>query len=375
MPVKSRTVLLYTDSKSETLSVVAVWQAQISKSLQKIYASVNKFGKVIVSSDQYDFAIQKRKDRRAQIIVALPNKNMNNMTLTFQKRISTKLTSIYGCSLLPGDRMKRKDRQAQIMIAFPTRNIDNLTLKLQKRINTGLSNVHSCSLLPGDRMIFSSSSQHKIKVLKSDGSKDFQIKKIGPTFNVIFSGDDSIAVTSGCSNQINIFDLKKHKLKKSITVNSYNAGLVYKDGHLIYCARQKGIQMISLNDETITNISDTELPDFPYITALGDKLYYTHYRNHSVTCCDYHGNTLWTFCERNVLMSPLSISVDNDGNVYVAGFDTNNVVVISPDGQHFRQLLSSENGLRLLWVLHYDKSTNKLLVANRSNKAFLFDIK
>ncbi|CAG2208908.1 unnamed protein product [Mytilus edulis] len=262
------------------------------------------------------------------------------------------------------------------MIAFPTRNIDNLTLKLQKRINTaGLSNVHSCSLLPGDKMVFSSSSQHKIKVLKSDGSKDFQIKKIGPTFNVVFSGDDSIAVTSGCSNQINIIDLKKHKLKKSITVNSYNSGLVYKDGHLIYCARQKGIQMISLNDETITNVSKTKLPDFAYVAALGDKLYYTHYRNHSVTCCDYHGNTLWTFCDRNVLMSPLSISVDNDGNVYVAGFDTNNVVVISPDGQHYIQLLSSENGLRLLWAIHYDKSTNKLLVANRSNEAFLFDIK
>ncbi|CAG2236281.1 unnamed protein product [Mytilus edulis] len=284
---------------------------QINKSLQEISAIVQNFGEINVSSDPCDFPIQ-----------------------------------------------KRKDRQAQIMVTFPTRNIDNLTLKLQKRINTaGLSNVHSCSLLPGDKMVFSSSSQQKIKVLKSDGSKDFQIKKIGPTFNVVFSGDDSIAVTSGCSNQINIIDLKKHKLKKSITVNSYNSGL-----------------MISLNDETITNVSKTKLPDFAYVAALGDKLYYTHYRNHSVTCCDYHGNTLWTFCDRNVLMSPLSISVDNDGNVYVAGFDSNNVVVISPDGQHYRQLLSSEDGLRLLWALHYDKSTNKLLVANRPNEAFLFAI-
>ncbi|CAC5386605.1 unnamed protein product [Mytilus coruscus] len=302
---------------------------QINKSLQQISAIVQKFGEIIVSSDPCDFSIQ-----------------------------------------------KRKDRQAQIMLAFPTRNIDNLTLKLQKRINTaGLSNVHSCALLPGDRMVFSCTKQHKIKVFKSDGSKDFQIKKIGPTFNVVFIGDDSIAVTSGYTYQINIIDLKKHKLKKSIQVDSYNSGVVYKDGHLIYCAGSKGLQTISLNDETITNVSNSELRDYAYVTALGDKLFYTDYRNHSVTCCDYHGNILWTFYDPSVLMSPLGISVDNDGNVYVAGNYTNNVVIISPDGQRYRQLLSSDDGLRNPWSLDYDKSTNELLVANRFNEAFLFDIK
>jgi hypothetical protein len=37
--------------------------------------------------------------------------------------------------------------------------------------------------------------------------------------------------------------------------------------------------------------------------------------------------------------------VDNDGNVYVVGCNTNNVVVISPDGQDHNQLLSSKDGL------------------------------
>ncbi|XP_071134688.1 uncharacterized protein [Mytilus edulis] len=302
---------------------------QINKSLQEISAIVQNVGEINVSSDPCDFPIQ-----------------------------------------------KRKDRLTQIMVTFPTRNIDNLTLKLQKRINTaGLSNVHSCALLPGDKMVFSCTKQYKIKVFKSDGSKDFQIKKIGPTFNVVLIGDDSIAVTSGFTNQINIIDLKKHKLKKSIQIDSYNSGVVYKDGHLIYCAGSKGLQMIRLNDETITNVSNSELRDYAYVTALGDKLFYTDYRYHRATCCDNHGIILWTFDDSSVLMSPLGISVDNDGNVYVAGNYTHNVVIISPDGQRYRQLLSSDNGLKNPWGLHYDTSTNKLLVANRFNEAFLFDIK
>ncbi|CAC5364545.1 unnamed protein product [Mytilus coruscus] len=301
---------------------------QINKSLHQITASVQKFGEINVSSVRRDLSIQ-----------------------------------------------KRKDRQAQIMVALPTRNIDNLTLKLQKSINTTLSDVYGCSLLPDDRMVFSFYSDDKIRVLKSDESKDFEIKTIGQTFDVVFIGDDSIAVTSGDSDQINIIDLKKQKLKKSIKINSYNYGVVYKDGHLIYCAEEKGLQMINLNDETITNITNTKLPDFAYVAAFGDKLFYTNNTNDSVTCCDYHGNILWTFRDKSVLLTPVGISVDNDGHVFVVGYDTHNVVVISPNGQRYRQLLSIENRLKYPGALHYDTSTNELLVANSSNDAFLYDVK
>ncbi|XP_052087863.1 uncharacterized protein LOC127724900 [Mytilus californianus] len=237
---------------SDTTNQINI-SCQINKSLQQITASVQKFGEINVSSDQCDFSIQ-----------------------------------------------KRKDRQSQIMVALPTRNIKNLSLTLQKRINTELSEVYGCSLLPGDMMVFSSSFDDRIRVLKSDGSKDFEIKTIRQTFDVVFIGNDSIAVTSSNSNQISIIDLKKQKLKKSIKVNSYNGGVVYNDGHLIYCAREKGIQMISLCDETVTNITNTKLTEYSYVTKFGDKLFYTNSDNDSVTCCDYHGNILWTFCDTSV---------------------------------------------------------------------------
>jgi DNA-binding beta-propeller fold protein YncE len=56
-----------------------------------------------------------------------------------------------------------------------------------------------------------------------------------------------------------------------------------------------------------------------------------------VTCCDLHGTTQWKFNDEHVLQGPRGITVDNDGNVYVAGRRSNNVVVISPDGQRHRQ--------------------------------------
>jgi DNA-binding beta-propeller fold protein YncE len=60
--------------------------------------------------------------------------------------------------------------------------------------------------------------------------------------------------------------------------------------------------------------------------------------------------------------------------VYVAGRSSNNVVVFSPDGQRHRQVLSSENGSLQPTVLDFDKSTNRLLVVNESDYAFMFDV-
>jgi DNA-binding beta-propeller fold protein YncE len=111
-----------------------------------------------------------------------------------------------------------------------------------------------------------------------------------------------------------------------------------------------------------------------YVAISGDKLYYANCDTHTVTCCDLHGKTQWEFNDESVLRSPLGISVDNDGNVFVVGYDSQNVVVISPDGQRHRQLLSSSDGQVNLRILDYDKSTKSLLVVSESKYAFLFDV-
>jgi hypothetical protein len=53
------------------------------------------------------------------------------------------------------------------------------------------------------------------------------------------------------------------------------------------------------------------------------------------------------------------------------GCNSNNVVVISPDGQRHRQLLYFKDGLVLSCVLDYG---NMLFVVNNSTAAFLFDV-
>lgn len=163
------------------------------------------------------------------------------------------------------------------MEALQTRNIENLTLTLDKHINTKLYDVRGCTLLPDGGIVFSAFAEGKVAILKYDDKelKDFKINKIGRmrTCDVIFIGNDSIAVTSGDSYEINIIDIKNNKLKETIKLKSFNYGVAYKDGQLIYSAREKGLQAISLSDKSITDITNIRLPGFAYVTIFGDKLF------------------------------------------------------------------------------------------------------
>ena len=131
--------------------------------------------------------------------------------------------------------------------------------------------------------------------------------------------------------------------------------------------------MFNLNDKSISNVINSDMSGVYYVATSGDKLYYTNTNTHFVTCCDLHGTTQWKFKNERVLRGPLGVCIDNDGNVFVVGYHSDNVVVISPDGQRHRQLLSSKDGLRSPRVLDYDKYTNRLLVVNNSSIALLFD--
>ena len=64
-----------------------------------------------------------------------------------------------------------------------------------------------------------------------------------------------------------------------------------------------------------------------------------------------------------------------EGCVYVAGYYSNNVIVLSPNGSQHTVLLSSQDGLEAPTGIDYDRSTNQLLVAKKSDKAFLYSIK
>ncbi|CAC5397247.1 unnamed protein product [Mytilus coruscus] len=98
-----------------------------------------------------------------------------------------------------------------------------------------------------------------------------------------------------------------------------------------------------------------------YVATFRDNIYHTNNETNTVTCYNLQGKIQWTFHNKSVLKSPLGIDVDNDGNVYVVGFRSINVVVISPDGQRYREILTASDSLSSPNSLHFSRSNNQLV--------------
>ena len=278
--------------------------------------------------------------------------------------------------------IRRKDKEAQMMVAelSPPMSVENIQLNLKQKINTKVSNIRGCSLLPDGRMVFSCIGSSTVRFINKEGKEIFQIGKYKTgtgTFDTVYIKDNnSVAVSSGGGGKrcITIIDIESKEVKTIISMATDIHGMAVRGRTIYFCAEDKGLKMLNLSDKSVGDIISSSMSVVDYVATSGDKLYYTTFSASAVTCCDLHGTTQWEFKDYRVLRSPAGISVDNDGNVYVVGFDSNNVVVISHDGQRHRQLLSSKDGMSYPFVLDYDKSTNRLLVVNQMSTAFLFDV-
>ena len=171
-----------------------------------------------------------------------------------------------------------------------------------------------------------------------------------------------------------MLDIENKEVIITISMDTNIYGMAVRGRTIYCCTGNKGLKMLNLSVKSVSDIINSDMSHIYCLATSGDKLYYANSNSHTVTCCDLHGTTQWEFEDERVLQGSRGISVDNDGNVYVVGCSSNNVVVISPDGQHHRQVLYAGDGLMNSRVLDYDKATNRLLVVNKSESAFLFEV-
>ena len=329
------------------------------------------------------------QDTCLQSIVSSESLNQTKLTYKIDTGLKNLTTSIQKFAEVVAESkpcemtfVRQKDKQAQMMVAAlsPPVSVQNIQLNLKQKINIKGTNIRGCSLLPDGRMVFSCYSSDIVRFINKEGIELFQIGKDktgSGTYDTVYIKDtNSIAVSSGGGGKscIAIIDIESEKVMTTIPMDTNIYGMAVRGRTIYYCTSGKGLKMLNLSDTSVSDIISSCMSCVYYVATFGDKLYYTNTNTNTVTCCDLHGTTQWEFKDTRVLHCPVGISVDNDGNVYVVGRQSNIVMVIFPDGQRHRQLLSSKDGLVSPRVLDYDRSTNRLLVVNQNSTAFLFDV-
>ena len=382
---------LKTEETRELMASLNKTQQELTQ-YQTNKVSINKY-----ASDLQTYIVVKKIEKGVEthdtFLQSLSNsENINQTKLSY--RIDTDLKTITTSIQKFGEVVvesipceltftRTKNRQAQMMVAeiSPPLSVDNIQLKLKQTININGRNIRGCSLLPDGRMVLSCYGTNTISFINEEGVESFKIGKDktgAGTYDTIYIKDNnSVAVSSGdqgVNRCINIINIESKEVMTTISMDTGIYGMAVRGRTIYYCTRNKGLNMLNLSDQSVSKMINSDISYIYCLATSEDKIYYTSCNSDTVTCCDLHDTTQWEFKDKRILEDPRGISVDNNGNVYVVGCISDNVVVFSPDGQRHRQMLSSENGLVSPRVLDYDKSTNMLLVVNQSESAFLFEV-
>ncbi|VDI66941.1 Hypothetical predicted protein [Mytilus galloprovincialis] len=257
-------------------------------------------------------------------------------------------------------------------------NTEKLHLPLAAKIQYEIEINHTdkvivdCAII-NDKLLFIWLDISKINIHNTDGTFDKDMNLSCKPLKLSPIDDDTVAVL--CDNgTIKFITLPKGIEQTSINTRRNCIGMSYMNGLLYVVVDGESIDVFSI-DGNIIRTCRCPSSSIENIAVTKDKIFLTDWFHEGLYCCDLYGRITWT-CFNNDQILRQGLTTDDDGNIYVAGLYSQNVFVISSDGNRQTKLLSSSNGIDLPAAIHFDKILKYLLVCNADNgHAFLFQIK
>ena len=273
-----------------------------------------------------------------------------------------------------------KSKQPQIMSVVKPPSLHSINdIKLTSYSKIILPKVltnssKGCDIWPNGKIIYTNDNYPYLFIMNTDGTLDKEIR-CSPYYSrdVTLIDDSTVAVST--SGDIRIINIDTKRTENIIKITSRCYGIAYHKGTLLWCEESRGLKKMELSDDRFTTlVEDVELPGESFVATFGDKIFQTDKINNSVTCYTINGEKLWKFNDTSVLREPTGVAVDNNCNIYVTSYYYNKVIVLSPDGKQWRQLLDQNDGMRCPYAISIDKTTNNILIINYYGSAYLYHI-
>ena len=253
------------------------------------------------------------------------------------------------------------------------------TVNFQTKVK-GPVGIRGCDILPDGKLVFTERVVNRLLMFSNNGNYEKDIVRCsGIPYDVSYTGENIVAVTIWDKHEVGFVNVITNSIINTVDIGHRCYGIdfnmnrlaipviqlpVATTSHIVYLdPKGKLIDRINISGEYTTNIS---LRD--------DTIKCTNWKTNTIYCYTLTGQEIWTFKDENVLRAPRGIALDKHRNVYVAGYETNNVVVLSPDGKICREILTQSDGLDKPWSLRINIDRNEFLVCNESGQAFLFSL-
>ncbi|VDI30298.1 Hypothetical predicted protein [Mytilus galloprovincialis] len=344
------------------------------KRLQEQTSQLKRFAsdiQVFLSTHQMNKEIH---DEVKSITKALASVKNENIEIEIHQDITSLLKDVDYFARVKVDKstIKCPFKDAKISLAqiqVPTRqqlltarSVHNTNLKLRTKFTIDQKGkkmeITGCAILANGNLLFADNTGKDVLMeYNVDGLfiRDIPVSAKPSDLTVITT--EQIAVSYNDLNYIDIIDLKKIKVLKTVKFLCHCRGISYNDGKIYVVVYGVGIVVLNM-EGTILKTIKCDLHVYN-ITTIEDRVYYTVPFSSSVKCCTTTGNNIWKF-KGKLLTAPGGIATDSAQNVFVVGIRSSNLMILQDDGTVSKTLLSKADGLNKPARLYYEKGNEHI---------------
>ncbi|XP_071151045.1 tripartite motif-containing protein 2-like [Mytilus edulis] len=225
-------------------------------------------------------------------------------------------------------------------------NINNMTMNIETKIEINMEKVISDMICLMDGRVILVEDGGKVNLLTSDGKLQKQLPIPGEALGVTEIHQNTIAITYPEEKAIKIFNMENETVTKVITLDKACKGLSFYNNSLaVGLIDDDEIRIVDLEGNTLKSIQ-VECESYMYhLVYCNDRVIYGDYYGGAVYCYDESGKQIWRYTQD--LMGPHGLCTDSYGNIIVADYNSERIIVISKDGQDSKVLISNlEDGLK-----------------------------
>lgn len=213
--------------------------------------------------------------------------------------------------------------------------IDIRTATLKKEVSFLISSkqIYNGAFLPDGSMMFPQYNYSGQCFLFERNGKQIKQIQFGQHPLCVRNDGEEIFITSGSEMKISVISSKTFQHNRSLSMKKKCFGLDVFNNHL-YIASSDSLDVIDKNGILLQSYDVEEKVECVIVTKQGNIVYSTYNRD-IVTAMNDKGNTVWKYASPD-LRFPYGLEKDSKDNIYIAGRDSNNIHVISRDGDSLR---------------------------------------
>ncbi|XP_052106593.1 uncharacterized protein LOC127739063 [Mytilus californianus] len=261
----------------------------------------------------------------------------------------------------------RKDQAQHLVPKYP--RIEKMKPSLLTRLKIPKDkkslSIFACLILPDGKFILLDYNKRQVLLFSNDG---IFIRKVVTfkyyTCDACFVRNNTVAVALRLENKTAMVDIEKNKIIHKINLSHYCYGVASDGKSLIISSGSNGGQCTTVNLNDMSHTIVEGMGGVYHISLFQRNIYGTIYSENKVCCYNSTGEPLWTFQHRDIA-SPVGLTLDKNGFVYIVSCENSSIVVVSPDGKTCKTVLSQADGIKSVSAIDINRERGMMIVSSK----------